>query len=286
MSASILDGKYVASILQNSMKQQLMAHMQTSVRQPGLAVILVGDDSASQIYVNHKRKACENIGFKSFAYNLAFNTTEKELLFLLDKLNNQEDVDGILVQLPLPVHINPSVIMAAINPSKDVDGFNPINFGKLAQGTPFLRPCTSLGVINLLKFYEISLVGKNVVVIGASNIVGRPMALEFLLARSTVTICHKATQNLKTHVQNADIVVSATGTKNIISPSWLHQNHIVIDVGIHREPSGAISGDIDFDEAKKRVAWITPVPGGVGPMTICMLLHNTLLAANIPSMHE
>ena len=281
MSASILDGRSVASIIQNNLKKSVTKHLQSGNRAPSLAVILVGDDPASHTYVNHKRHACAELGFRSLAYNVSKNITEKELLSLLEELNVDIAVDGILVQLPLPAHINKDRIIESINPSKDVDGFHPYNFGKLAQGNPYLRPCTPLGIIELLNYYKIPLVSKHAVIVGASNIVGRPMALEFLLAKSTVTICHQSTINLEQHVRNADILVVATGKPDIINPEWLHKDLVLVDVGIHRLQDGALRGDIDFKRAKERVAWITPVPGGVGPMTISMLLHNTLLAARI-----
>ncbi len=275
MSASIMNGKHVAFELRQILQNDVANFTQQMHRSPGLAVILVGDDPASCIY----RNACLALGFESCYYNLSADASENELLSLVDTLNEKEDVDGILVQLPLPSHIMTEIIIERIKPTKDVDGFHPYNIGRLAQGNPALRPCTPLGVINLLKYYQISLAGKHAVVIGASNIVGRPMALELLLEKATVTICHRATRDLEQHIRMADIVVSAAGSLNVISPEWLHKNQVIIDIGIHRLQDGSICGDINFNEAKDKVAWITPVPGGVGPMTICMLLHNTLLAA-------
>lgn len=278
-AASILDGRYVSEEMKKIIGRDVTTLIQQGKRAPGLAVILLGNDPASCIYVNAKRKACENLGFNSFAYNLPDATSENDLLSLIDTLNESEEVDGILIQLPLPKHIHTSTIIERIIPSKDVDGFHPYNFGRLAQGNPSLRPCTPFGIIKLLDFYQIDLVGKHAVVVGASNIVGRPMALEFLHAKATVTICHRSTRNLEQHIRAADIIVIGTGTPDIVKTDWLNETQIVVDVGMHRLENGSVRGEIDFNIAKNKVAWITPVPGGVGPMTICMLLHNTLLAA-------
>ncbi|MDP3704585.1 MAG: bifunctional methylenetetrahydrofolate dehydrogenase/methenyltetrahydrofolate cyclohydrolase FolD [Legionellaceae bacterium] len=276
MTASIINGKHVATDIKISIKQQVEHATQQGHRPPGLAVVLLGEDHASAIYVNGKRKACLDVGFKSFAYNLSAKTTEHELLALIDTLNQTDDVDGILVQLPLPPHINTDTIIEHINPNKDVDGFHPYNFGRLAQGNPTLRPCTPYGVMQLLNYYQLDVRGKHAVVIGASNIVGRPMALEFLLAKATVTMCHSLTNNLEQYVRQADIIVSATGVRNIVDVEWLNLQQIIIDVGMHRLSDNSICGDIDFHQAKNKVAWITPVPGGVGPMTIATLMQNTL----------
>lgn len=278
-SASILDGRRVATEIQKNIAQDITTRINKGQRAPGLAVILLGDDPASCIYVNAKRKACELLGFQSFAYNLPDTTTEKELVSLVNILNDTEEVDGILIQLPLPKHIHTPSIIESIKPSKDVDGFHPYNFGKLAQGHPTLRPCTPFGIIKLLDFYQLDLVGQHAVIVGSSNIVGRPMALEFLNAKATVTVCHRSTQRLEQHIRSANIIVVGTGTPDIIKSDWLNEKQIVIDVGMHRLNNGRVRGEIDFNTAKNKVAWITPVPGGVGPMTICMLLHNTLLAA-------
>lgn len=277
--ASILDGQHVASEIKNKIQLDVLECIQKNKRPPGLAVVLLGDDPASCIYVNAKRKACLSLGFQSFAYNLPLQTTEMELLSLINTLNESEEVDGILVQLPLPLHIDSKKILAQILPSKDVDGFHPYNLGRLAQGNPSLRPCTSLGIIRLLEYYSISLVGLHAVVIGASNIVGRPMALEFLLAKATVTLCHSATLQLEKHVRSADIIVVGTGISDLVHVDWLSKDQILVDVGMQRLENGKVRGEVNFEIAKNKVAWITPVPGGVGPMTICMLLHNTLLAA-------
>lgn len=278
-TASILDGKFVSNELKKRIQHEIHKRVQQGEPSPGLAVILLGDDPASCIYVNAKRQACENLGITSFSYHLPVSTSERTLLTLIDQLNEDDAVHGILIQLPLPQHIETQTIIERIKPEKDVDGFHPYNFGRLAQGNPYMRPCTPYGIIQLLHFYDLELSGKRAVVVGASNIVGRPMALEFLLAKSTVTICHRATEHLDQHVQSADIIVVGTGKPDLIKPEWLNKNQILIDVGIQRLSNGKVRGEIDFEHAKNRVAWITPVPGGVGPMTICMLLHNTLLAA-------
>ncbi len=276
MTASIINGKPVATAIKQKIQQQVEASIRKNCRPPGLAVILLGEDHASTIYVNAKRRACLEVGFQSFAHNLPVHTTEKELLFLIDKLNHDHEVDGILVQLPLPAHIDKNTVIEHISPHKDVDGFHPYNFGRLAQGNPTLRPCTPYGVIRLLAHYQLAVEGKNVVVIGASNIVGRPMSLEFLLAKATVTVCHKQTSQLESYVRTADIIVSATGVRHIVDIDWLNKEQIIIDIGMHRLHDNTVCGDLDFHQAKHQVAWITPVPGGVGPMTIAMLLENTM----------
>lgn len=279
MTASIIDGKALASTIQKKIKQTVTELTQQGYMPPGLAVILVGDAPASAIYVKNKRASCAYVGFNSYAYNLPADTTQIELLALINKLNNDASVDGILIQLPLPSHCDTNTIIESINPDKDVDGFHPYNFGKLAQGNPTLRPCTPYGVMTLLENYKIPVLGKNAVIIGSSNIVGRPMALELLRQKATVTICHRATNNLEHHVRYADILILSAGSPNVVPVAWLHKNQVVIDIGINRRTDGTICGDIDFVAACKKVAWITPVPGGVGPMTISMLLQNTLLAA-------
>ncbi len=280
MTASLLDGKIAATHLKNEIKSAVARMAAKGQRAPGLAVILVGDDPASKIYVANKRKACHEVGFNSYAYDLPGNTSEQELFTLIEELNNAANIDGILVQLPLPKAIDPNKVIEWINPMKDVDGFHPYNIGRLAQRNPLLRPCTPLGVINLLTFYQIPLVGIHALVIGASNIVGRPMALEFLLAASSVSICHRFTADLEKFVRIADVIVIATGVQDVLDINWLNAKQIIVDVGMHRLPDGKLRGDIDFKRAKDIVAWITPVPGGVGPMTIATLLQNTLIAAN------
>ena len=279
MVASILDGKMVAADIRQRIKNNVTARIIEGHRPPGLAVVLVGENPASTIYVNNKHKACTEAGFNSYAYHLPMDISEDELLSLIDTLNISKDVDGILIQLPLPAHINTSKVIERIDPDKDVDGFHPCNFGRLAQGNPLLRPCTPYGVMKLLDYYQLSVAGKHAVIIGSSNIVGRPMALELLLAKATVTVCNRSTLKLENHVRMADLVVVATGTPNVINTDWLHCEQILIDIGIHRRQDGTVHGDVDFDEAQKKVAWITPVPGGAGPMTIAMLLQNTLFAA-------
>jgi len=279
MTASLIDGKKIASDIRKGIKISVSTNVLFKKRPPGLAVILVGDDPASSIYVHHKQKACADVGFHSRSFNLPNDTSESKLLSLIDELNEDANIDGILVQLPLPMHIDPKKIIESISPTKDVDGFHPYNLGRLAQGHPALRPCTPYGVIQLLTHYDIPIIGRHAIVVGASNIVGRPMALEFLLAKATVTICHRATQKLNELIPTADIVVVATGSYNVIKPEWMHDKQTIIDIGMHRHQNGTIHGDVNFNEAIKKVRWITPVPGGVGPMTITTLLQNTLHAA-------
>jgi methylenetetrahydrofolate dehydrogenase (NADP+)/methenyltetrahydrofolate cyclohydrolase len=276
--ATILDGKHVASIYKQSLKEKINVRLKQGLRPPGLAVILVGNDAASSIYVNHKQKACVEYQVYSDAYHLSEDTSEETLLSLINTLNQTDTIDGILVQLPLPKHIDTQKIIEHIQPEKDVDGFHPYNLGRLAQGNPTLRPCTPLGIITLLKHYQLPIQGKHAVVIGASNIVGRPMGLELLLEKATVTICHSATQSLETHVREAELLVVAAGVLDVVKPEWLNRNQVVVDVGMHRLQDGTLRGDVDFHAAKHRVAWLTPVPFGIGPMTICMLLYNTYQA--------
>ncbi|PJD94286.1 MAG: bifunctional methylenetetrahydrofolate dehydrogenase/methenyltetrahydrofolate cyclohydrolase FolD [Legionella sp.] len=276
MTASILDGKLVSSFIRKTLKQQVDQRAFESLRPPCLAVVLLGDDPASTIYVQNKRKACAEVGIQSAPYLLPTQTSEVELLTLLDELNHSGDIDGILVQLPLPSHICAANIIEHIHPDKDVDGFHPLNIGRLTQGNPQLRPCTPWGVMRLLQHYDLNVSGLSALVIGSSNIVGRPMALELLLAKATVTIAHRQTQNLETYVRQADLIVSATGVSNLVDSDWLQPNQIIIDVGIHRTAANTIQGDIHFSTAQDQVAWITPVPGGVGPMTVTMLLENTI----------
>ncbi|KTD82381.1 bifunctional methylenetetrahydrofolate dehydrogenase/methenyltetrahydrofolate cyclohydrolase FolD [Legionella waltersii] len=280
MPASLIDGKSVASLRRANLKKRLEQYTTEGNRAPGLAVILIGDDPASAIYVNNKRKACEEVGIRSQSYDLPAQTTQSELLQLIDELNQSVDIDGILIQLPLPKHINERIVIERINPKKDVDGFHPYNIGRLAQRNPLLRPCTPLGIMNLLSHYKLDVKRKHAVVVGASNIVGRPMSLELLLAGATVTVCHKFTQNLQQYVEKADFLIVATGKMDVVNAEWLQQKQVVIDVGVHRLPDGSIRGDIDFSIALHKVSWLTPVPGGVGPMTIVTLLENTLLSAS------
>lgn len=280
MTAYLLEGKPLAQQIRCELKERVATRVAEGVRPPGLAVILLGNDAASAIYVANKRKYCEEVGYYSIGYDLPSTTSETELLQLIDSLNANEQIDGILVQLPLPSSIDTTRVIERIHPLKDVDGFHPYNLGRLAQDNPQLRPCTPYGVIQLLDHYKISLAGKNCVVVGASNIVGRPMALELLNAKATVTICHRKTQNLQHHVRQAELIIVATGHYNVIDADWLRSNQIIVDIGMHRRPDGSMHGDINFIEACKTVKWITPVPGGVGPMTIATLLQNTWLSAS------
>ncbi|OGV49682.1 MAG: bifunctional methylenetetrahydrofolate dehydrogenase/methenyltetrahydrofolate cyclohydrolase [Legionellales bacterium RIFCSPHIGHO2_12_FULL_42_9] len=279
MTASLLDGKQLANLIKSDIKKTVEKFILSAHRAPALAVILLGEDKASQIYVANKQKACENVGIISQVYHLAAEITEKELINLIDKLNNDKAIDGILVQLPLPKTISTVKIIETIHPNKDVDGFHPYNIGRLAQRNPTLRPCTPMGIMRLMKAYDIQVAGKHAVIVGASNIVGRPMALELLHAAATITVCHRFTTNLKQHVSQADLLIVATGVPDLIDPNWLNSEQVVVDVGIHRKEDGTIRGDLNFAEVVKKVAWLTPVPGGVGPMTIVSLLENTLIAA-------
>ena len=278
MTAQLIDGKQIAADIRKNIAQQVQDRLKQGLRVPGLAVILVGNDPASEVYVSHKRKDCEQVGFQSQAYDLPATTTQDELLNLIDTLNADNTVDGILVQLPLPAHLDSSLLLERINPYKDVDGFHPYNVGRLAQRMPLLRSCTPKGIITLLEHTGVDLHGLDAVIVGASNIVGRPMALELLLAGCTTTITHRFTKNLEEHIRRADLVVVAVGIPNLVKGEWIKPGAIVIDVGINRQADGKLIGDVGFDEAIKRAAWITPVPGGVGPMTRACLLENTLQA--------
>jgi len=279
MTAQIIDGKAVATKLKLDLKKATEIRLKSGKRRPGLAVVLLGSDPASQVYVGSKRRSCEEIGFKSDSYDLATDSAEEELLTLIDKLNADDEIDGILVQLPLPEHINADVVIEHIAPHKDVDGFHPYNIGRLAQRNPQLRPCTPKGIITLLNSTGLDLRGQEAVVVGASNIVGRPMALELLLAGCTTTVCHRMTKDLEFHVRRADVLVVAVGKPNFIPGDWIKEGATIIDVGINRLDDGTLTGDVEFDVAKEKAAWITPVPGGVGPMTVATLLENTFFAA-------
>lgn len=282
MSAHILDGKAAATQIYQTIAASIQQRQQQGLRPPSLAVILVGEDAASQVYVKNKRKACGDVGIRSLAYDLPATTSQQQLLTLIDQLNADNTVDGILVQLPLPAHIDADTILDRIPPDKDVDGFHPYNLGRLVQRQPVLRPCTPLGVITLLEFHGLTdLEGMNAVVVGASNHVGRPMALELLLAKCTVTICHRFTRDLASHVRLADLLIVATGKRGVVDSGWIKPGAIVVDIGMHRNADGSLCGDIDFDSAKLRAAWITPVPGGVGPMTVATLLKNTLYTTEV-----
>ncbi|MGE3920633.1 MAG: bifunctional methylenetetrahydrofolate dehydrogenase/methenyltetrahydrofolate cyclohydrolase FolD [Gammaproteobacteria bacterium] len=279
MTANLIDGVLVSNEIKNEIAAKIEKRKAEGLRVPGLAVIIVGEDPASLVYVRKKREACEKVGIHSAYHDLPKHTTEEHLLALIETLNQDKKIDGILVQLPLPEHIDSERILEAIRPDKDVDGFHPYNLGRLAQRRPLLRPCTPYGVINLLEYYSLDVKGKHAVVAGASNIVGRPMSLELLLAGATVTTCHRFTNDLEVHVSNADILVVAVGRRNIVNSEWIKPGAIVIDVGIHRCDDNSLCGDLDANIAKKRASWLTPVPGGVGPMTVATLMQNTLFAA-------
>ena len=279
MSAQIIDGKQIAAELRKTLKNRVNKRLGAGLRKPGLAVILVGSDPASEVYVRNKRKGCEEAGIESLAYDLPEDTTEQKLLDLIDALNTNDAVDGILVQLPLPSHIDTEIVIERIHPKKDVDGFHPYNVGRLASRMPVLRPCTPRGVMTLLENTGEPIKGQDAVIVGASNHVGRPMALELLLAGCTVTICHRFTKDLETQVGRADILVVAVGKPGIVKGEWVKPGATVIDVGINRAEDGKLVGDVDFDTAKEKAGWITPVPGGVGPMTVATLLQNTIDAA-------
>lgn len=276
MTAQIIDGKAVSAQIRQEIKQRIDARTAQGKRAPGLAVILVGSDPASEVYVSHKRKDCLEVGIRSIAHDLPADTSQEKLLAIIDELNTDPEVDGILVQLPLPKHINADMVIERINPEKDVDGFHPYNVGRLALRMPLLRPCTPRGVMILLERTGQPLKGLDAVVVGASNIVGRPMALELLLAGCTVTVCHSATRDLEDKVRRADLVVVGVGKPALVKGDWIKPGAIVIDVGINRLPDGRLVGDVDYDGASQRAGWITPVPGGVGPMTRAVLLQNTI----------
>ncbi|MDF2783938.1 MAG: methenyltetrahydrofolate cyclohydrolase [Pantoea eucrina] len=278
MAAKIIDGKTIAQQVRSEVAEKVQQRLAAGKRAPGLAVILVGENPASQIYVTHKRRACEEVGFVSRAYNLPDSTGESELLALIDELNSDPTIDGILVQLPLPAGIDNVKVLERITPDKDVDGFHPYNVGRLCQRAPKLRPCTPRGIVTLLERYNIDTYGLNAVVVGASNIVGRPMSMELLLAGCTTTVTHRFTRDLRHHVEHADLLVVAVGKPGFIPGDWIKPGAVVIDVGINRLESGKVVGDVDFAAAAERASYITPVPGGVGPMTVATLIENTLLA--------
>ncbi len=278
MSAKIIDGKAVAARVRDGIKKTVEELVAQGHRRPGLAVVLVGEDPASQVYVRNKKKACLEVGFADFSYELPAKASEEEVLALIDQLNEHAEVDGILIQLPVPDHIDPNKIIERIHPSKDVDGFHPYNMGRLATRHPQLAPCTPHGVMTLLAETGEPIRGRNAVVVGASNIVGVPMALELLNARATVTVCHSATKDLPARVSEADILVVGVGIPEMVKGAWIKPGATVIDVGINRLDNGRLVGDVEFEAARERAGWITPVPGGVGPMTIATLLENTLTA--------
>jgi methylenetetrahydrofolate dehydrogenase (NADP+)/methenyltetrahydrofolate cyclohydrolase len=279
MPAHIIDGKAVAQRVTDEVRANVVAHVAAGGVAPGLAVVMVGENAASQVYVRNKRRTTEAVGMRSFAHDLPATASEAVVLALVDRLNADPAVNGILVQLPLPKHIDPERVIERIDPKKDVDGFHPYNIGRLVLKMPVLRPCTPYGCMRLLQETGQDLVGMHAVVIGQSNIVGRPMALELLMARCTVTICHSATRDLPGIVRQGDIVVAGVGKAKFVPGDWIKLGAIVIDVGINRMDDGKLCGDVDFAEAKEIAGWITPVPGGVGPMTIATLLANTLRAA-------
>jgi methylenetetrahydrofolate dehydrogenase (NADP+)/methenyltetrahydrofolate cyclohydrolase len=272
MTAQLIDGKAIAASLRQQIAQRVAERRERGLRAPGLAVILVGSDPASEVYVSHKRKDCEEVGFVSKAYDLPADTEQAQLLALIDQLNADANIDGILVQLPLPAHLDVSLLLERIHPDKDVDGFHPYNIGRLAQRIPVLRPCTPKGIMTLLQSTGADLHGMHAVIVGASNIVGRPMAMELLLAGCTVTVTHRFTKDLPGHLASADLVVVAAGKPGLVKGEWIKQGAIVIDVGINRQADGKLIGDVVFDTALPRASWITPVPGGVGPMTRACLL--------------
>jgi methylenetetrahydrofolate dehydrogenase (NADP+)/methenyltetrahydrofolate cyclohydrolase len=276
MAAQLINGKAIAEHLLSTLKQRIEQRAAAGKRAPCLAVILVGDSPASSIYVANKRRSCEQAGMRSLAYNLSGTISEEALLKLIDELNADNAVDGILVQLPLPEQIDPERVIERIDPRKDVDGFHPYNVGRLALRMPLLRPCTPRGVITMLETLQIEMKGLNAVVVGASNIVGRPMSLELLLAGCTVTTCHRFTRDLPGRVGDAELLVVAVGKPGFIKGEWIRPGAIVIDVGINRLENGKICGDVEFAAASQRAGWITPVPGGVGPMTVATLMENTL----------
>jgi methylenetetrahydrofolate dehydrogenase (NADP+)/methenyltetrahydrofolate cyclohydrolase len=278
--AEIISGKIVSEQVKNRVKAEAEKLKEQGVN-IGLAVVIVGNDPASRVYVNSKKKACEYVGFTSYEYALDENITQQELLDLVEVLNNDRKVNGILVQLPLPKHIDENAIINAISPEKDVDAFHPFNVGKIMIGDFAFLPCTPAGVMELIDSTGVEIAGKSCVVIGRSNIVGKPMAMLLLHRSGTVTICHSKTQNLKEICKNADILVASVGKPNFVTADMVKEGAVVIDVGINRLENGKLCGDVKFDEVSEKAGWITPVPGGVGPMTIAMLMQNTLTAGKL-----
>jgi methylenetetrahydrofolate dehydrogenase (NADP+)/methenyltetrahydrofolate cyclohydrolase len=279
MSARILDGKRIAQELMDRIGRRVAERKARGLDAPGLAVVLVGDDAASSVYVRNKRKACHQVGFRSFDFDLPSSTSQDELIALIDRLNADPSVDGILVQSPLPDHIDEDALVDRIDPRKDVDGFQAVNVGRLALRRFGLRPCTPRGVMTLLGHTDRPVRGQHAVVVGVSNHVGRPLALELLIAGCTTTCCHKFTRDLESFVRQADIVIVAVGKPGLVKGEWVKPGAVVIDVGINRLEDGRLVGDVEFAPAAERASWITPVPGGVGPMTVATLLENTLEAA-------
>lgn len=278
MTAQLIDGKKIAQQVQQNVRARVDMLKEANKRLPGLAVVLVGNNPASEVYVANKTKACEEVGLVSREFRMSSSTEQHELMQLIDELNADNTIDGILVQLPLPAGLNTEDVLERIHPQKDVDGFHPYNIGRLAQRMPSLRPCTPKGIMTMIASTKRKIKGMHAVIVGASNIVGRPMGLELLLAGCTVTTCHKFTKNLREHVSEADLLVVAVGKPNFIPGDWVKTNAIVIDVGINRLADGSLTGDVEFANAHERAAYITPVPGGVGPMTVASLIENTLEA--------
>ncbi|HIV55549.1 MAG TPA: bifunctional methylenetetrahydrofolate dehydrogenase/methenyltetrahydrofolate cyclohydrolase FolD [Candidatus Anaerobiospirillum stercoravium] len=278
MTAQIIDGKAIAKELRAQLKAKVDARLAAGTRAPGLAVILVGADPASQVYVRNKRKACDEVGIKSFSYDLPAATSQAELEALIDACNANPQIDGILVQFPLPEGLDERRVIEKIAPDKDVDGFHPYNVGRLTQRIPLLRACTPKGVMTLLKSIKLDLLGINAVIVGASNLVGRPMALELLLEGATVTVTHRFTKNLEHHVRQADLLIVACGKPHLVPGEWVKDGAVVIDVGINRLPDGKLCGDVGYEAALEHASYITPVPGGVGPMTVATLMENTIQA--------
>jgi methylenetetrahydrofolate dehydrogenase (NADP+)/methenyltetrahydrofolate cyclohydrolase len=279
MSARILDGKRIADELLDALRARVELRKQRGLEAPGLAVVLVGDDPASAVYVRNKRRACKHVGFRSRDYDLPANATQTELAALIDQLNADPQIHGILVQLPLPPHIDATSLINRIDPRKDVDGFHPENIGRLALRQRGLRPCTSKGVMTMLTYTDRPVRGQDAIVVGVSNHVGRPMTFELMLAGCTTTSCHKFTRDLPAVIGQGDIVIVAVGRPGLIKGEWIKPGAVVIDVGINRMPDGRLVGDVQFDAAAERASWITPVPGGVGPMTVATLMQNTVEAA-------
>ncbi|WP_111976620.1 bifunctional methylenetetrahydrofolate dehydrogenase/methenyltetrahydrofolate cyclohydrolase FolD [Algibacillus agarilyticus] len=281
MTANLIHGKEIAQQVKDTVKRQVAERLAQGKKAPGLAVVLVGADPASQVYVGSKRRSCEEVGFISKSFDLPADTNQQQLFDLIDKLNADDSIDGILVQFPLPEGLDQTRVIERISPTKDVDGFHPYNVGRLAQRIPALRSCTPKGIMTLLESTKVDLHGLDAVVVGASNIVGRPMALELLLAGCTTTVCHRFTKNLESHIKRADLVVVAVGKPGFIPGEWIKDNAIVIDVGINRLETGKLVGDVGFEVASQVASFITPVPGGVGPMTVATLIENTLAACEI-----
>ena len=281
MTAKLLDGKATAKQIHKEIATGVQTRLAQGLRAPGLAVIIIGENPASKVYVTAKLKACAEVGIISKNFDLPTKTTEQELLRIIEQLNADTTIDGILVQAPLPKHINTEKVFETIKPDKDVDGFHPYNLGRLALTQPILAPCTPRGIMTLLKRnIALNLEGVNAVIIGHSNVVGKPMALELLAANTTVTVCNAFTDDIKQHIAKADLLIVATGVPHLVKGDWIKAGAIVIDVGITRLPDGELIGDVEFNVAKEKASWITPVPGGVGPMTIATLMENTLFAAN------